>query len=616
MSVILANGNMPLYRFYVYEAPTSLEYEVFPLNFLATSLVDELEQGQAFYRRKFAGKLLFGTNSKVVDEHGVTQNRKDDWTLFWNQENHDPCAKIYLTIHKIVQGVVDADTDPDPYWEGHFSTTDGFFDIDKCTFEVTPLPNDDYTDIFDKADTQYNILNAGAAVPIHAFLAGFIDVNYTRNRWLCRIGSSSVLEYLAKDATVGIVPGAAVVSTFFTAANNPVTKTTNHLLYLTIAQKSDIIRPAATNPATSAMMSWNKLMDILWAMFQVKWKYDPSVGVGGTIYVEHINYFTSTVDGMDLRTQKMCKATNKYSYIKEKMPKYEKFAWMEADNPDFIGLPIEYDSACVDQDPKTNIVETSLNVTTDLEFIYLNSSAVSPPVEGVISDEGFVILCTDDTDVKAEGGFYIGYYKLNMHLSWANLHHRYYRHNRVLINGHINGADMDFWSAQKTKKQNCSAILCGSYDPSDLIKTELGMTHFGGAKAQVQSSALSPSGEIKFSLLYGPVDNAVAIAAGVADYAGGLPDDPVADGYSYESPTSFEAIWTVDSSASGYFLDVSTDIGFPSFVTIYHDLDVGFANGYFVEGLNLVTTIYYFRLRAYGPGGFSGYSSIITVNET
>ena len=41
----------------------------------------------------------------------------------------------------------------------------------------------------------------------------------------------------------------------------------------------------------------------------------------------------------------------------------------------------------------------------------------------------------------------------------------------------------------------------------DEITTELGETYFGGAKARVEQSELSPSGKIKMSLLYGPVDN-------------------------------------------------------------------------------------------------------------
>ena len=488
-------GNFPTYRFYVSELPSpSLTYEVFPLNFNESSLIDTLQSGQIFYRRTFNGPLLFGTNSIAIDEDGNEQNRQDDWDLFWGQEQHDPCASFYFHIHKTVGGVVDPATTPDAYWEGIFSTTDGTFDIDKCTFEVTPMPNDKYIDILESAEVQYNILNATTTVTVEA-VQGTTDETYDNNRWLAKIGSNSVLEYLCNQVLTGVT----VSSTFFTAATNPVTLSDNLLLHLTIAQKSDIKRPTDSNPAGTAMMSFNELMDILWSMFQVRWDYDDDTD---TINVEHISWWDPGA-GLDLRNQLMTQSTNKYTYTKSVMPKYEKFNFMEADNANFVGWPIWYDSDCVDTNPNTNTRETSINVTTDLDYIVRADDA--------ISDDGFVILCNwfDDPDYKVllSIGLINGNVLLNMAMSWANLQNSYFRHNRVLITGHLNNSEVTFWTAQKTKLQECSAILCDAYDPDDYITTELGVTHLNGAKAYVQRSELKPSGEIKFSLLYGPADN-------------------------------------------------------------------------------------------------------------
>lgn len=487
-------GNIPEYRFYL--THNTITYEVFPLNFLSTSLDDESRENHAFYRRKFNGSLTFGTNSFVKDVSGVTQNRRDDWDLIWGFEQIDPCEKHYLTITRTISGVADT------YWEGYFSTADGSFDIDNCTFEVTPLVEDDYTDLFKNADTQYNILDVGTVVSTNAYVEGVFDVDYTRNRWLCKLDSDNVLEFLCDK----VITGVNVSSDFFTdTPNNYVTGGTNHLLYLTIAQKSDIIRPDSTNPATTAMMSFNELMDILWGMFQVQWMYD--VGTD-TIIVEHISYFTRGA-GLDLRNQLMTVATNKYTYKKEAMPKFEKFSFVEADNLDFVGVPIYYDSYCVNADPENNTTELAVNVTTDLEFIINNKEA--------IADEGFVILCNYlnvTYFVELEGGALSGDVKLNNHLSWANLQWKYFRHNRILIEGFINNRPLTFWSARKTKIQECSAIICTDYDPSDEITTELGETYFGGAKATVEQSSLKPNNEIKFKLAYGPADN---VNTGVAD---------------------------------------------------------------------------------------------------
>ena len=457
-----------IFRFYLTVGSTVTE--VFPLNFLESSLVDSQESGQIFYRRKFNGSLTF-----------VNNNGDDDFDLIYVCRQTIPCDKLLFEIQK--NGTT--------YWQGYFSASEGEFDMNKCTFTVTPLPDDDYTELLDKADDQYNILT------LSAFQTTAGSFTYTRNRFLYNSlvapdTGKNVLEYLADK----ILTGVTVSSTFFSEAINPATLAASHVRYLMIAQKSDIIRNLSTDAATIAMMSWNDLMEILWGMFQVLWDYDSATN---TINVEHISFW-SPAAGLDLRSQAIAK-NNKFSYLKEKMPKYEKFSWMEALSENFKGVPIWYDSKCVDQNPESNVIETILPVTTDLEYIQ------TTPLE--IADDGFVILCN-----TYSGGIYsvermLGKYiasevKYNMHLSWANLHDSYFRHERVLPQGYMNAYLTDFWSAQKNKSQDCFAIVCPSdnYDPSDYITTELGETYFGGQKARVLNSSLNPNGEMKFKLGY------------------------------------------------------------------------------------------------------------------
>jgi hypothetical protein len=63
----------------------------------------------------------------------------------------------------------------------------------------------------------------------------------------------------------------------------------------------------------------------------------------------------------------------------------------------------------------------------------------------------------------------------------------------------------DFYTVRKNKIQDIFAIVCPSnnFDPSDEITTELGETWFGGEKAKVKTAQLSPSGEMKLTLMYG-----------------------------------------------------------------------------------------------------------------
>ena len=225
LAVKYTPGNIPTYRFYVTTFNPPATIEVFPLNFLESQIVWEKEAGHVFYRKKFTGKLLFGTDSMAIDDSGATVNRMDDWTLFWFIEQTDPCFEIDFEIKKTVSGVETS------YWTGVFSTSEGSFDADKCTFEVTPLINDSYVLYLDKFNDEYNMIDMpGGDVPeiTTEMTRGVTTYTYTHNRFVL-----DVLQYIVDDISGGT---ATVTSTFLTAANNPVTLVANRFLYLTIAQ--------------------------------------------------------------------------------------------------------------------------------------------------------------------------------------------------------------------------------------------------------------------------------------------------------------------------------------------------------------------------------------------
>jgi hypothetical protein len=76
--------------------------------------------------------------------------------------------------------------------------------------------------------------------------------------------------------------------------------------------------------------------------------------------------------------------------------------------------------------------------------------------------------------------------------------------------------------------------------------------------------------------------------------------------------SSFMATWNSVSGAKGYLLDVSTSNSFSSYVTGYHDLDVGNVRARVVTRLSQGTTFYY-RVRAYDATGPSSYSDVMSV---
>jgi len=481
MSVISYNGNIPLYRFYVSGDTHTVSQEVFPLNFLKTSLVDEKERGMVSYRRKYNGKLTFGSKSKVTDEFGVLQDRSDDFDYFWNIEQTNPCERLDFLITKTVSGVTTT------YFEGYFSTTNGEWDIDKCLFTVTPITDDDYSIWLDNGDREYNMFDLGLTLYNTSITINGVTWSYTRNYLIV-----DLLEYIIND----ILPGTTLASDFLTAAANPVTLGQNRFDVLTIAQKSDIKYPGAAIPASVGMLSFNKIMHILRCL-NLRWDYD-----GTDIIVEHVSYFVPAPGGIDIRTQALAVASNKYKYLKEDMPKYERFNWMEADT-EFSGLPIEYDSQCVNQDPYSNFTELMFDVSTDI--IYINNCMADPDLNDTISNDGFVLLCNNSNSVRVGHIPVINETRFNGDLSWYSLHEYFFRHDMSIIDGILNGIATTFYSAKKTKQQDVSVVLCDTFDPNEEITTELGEDYFG-VKAWVKRAEMEPTGLTKLNLVYGPDD--------------------------------------------------------------------------------------------------------------
>ncbi len=74
----------------------------------------------------------------------------------------------------------------------------------------------------------------------------------------------------------------------------------------------------------------------------------------------------------------------------------------------------------------------------------------------------------------------------------------------------------------------------------------------------------------------------------------------------------FNANWTSANGATGYRLDVSTNVTFSSFVSGYQNLDVGNVTNRMVSGLT-AGRAYYYRLRAYNAGGNSTNSGVVTA---
>jgi len=297
------------------------------------------------------------------------------------------------------------------------------------------------------------------------------DIEYSRNRLLKNVVEDFV-EFLCPEITT-------VRSDFFQwnplnpSLINYVYGGINEYNYLTIAQKSDIRLPGATEGATIGNLTWSQLVE-WFANIEVYYLI-----INGELHIEHISRFLNN-PGLDLTQQpfdEFSRYQNRYTYAKEEMARREEYKFMEAQNADFVGFPIEYKdingdySLCVNDETEEHKFD---KLTTDLKYIQTDNTA--------IANEGFVILANTfdgvDYHVITNNGFISGFPILNSPMSIALLQERFIKWNRILLFGNMNRQFTNFESAQYFKKQEKFKIplCCGTnFNPINLIKTFLGV---------------------------------------------------------------------------------------------------------------------------------------------
>lgn len=249
------------------------------------------------------------------------------------------------------------------------------------------------------------------------------------------------------------VPGKNYVITFNNSFFGETEDDNNYYSTLAIAQKSDIINPNSSNPATEGIMTFEELMEWLRIIFNIYWNIDDD----GYLRIEHFVYYTSqqiydlTVPPNAIYNEWL----NQVSYNKQEMPKREVFKFAEAYYKDFVGVPIVYNSPCVNPKIKEKMYTVG-DITTDINYIIDFPSSIDP--------HGFVFFLLDGILIRQATGKLTGTLQNNVELGWSNLHFNFHRHNRVLLSGVMNNVQQPFASAIKTRKQVTQSRIDCCYD--------------------------------------------------------------------------------------------------------------------------------------------------------
>jgi len=103
----------------------------------------EKEGEEVFYRKKFAGTLIF------FDDNG--EGIEDYSNLVEAMEGD--CDRQVITIERKCDG------EWSTYWEGYFTKFMCRFDDDRCELRVTPKPNDEYDCWLKNEEAEYDIFD-------------------------------------------------------------------------------------------------------------------------------------------------------------------------------------------------------------------------------------------------------------------------------------------------------------------------------------------------------------------------------------------------------------------------------------------------------------------------
>ena len=470
------------------------------------------------YRPKLSGDLVFMNNQLQADYSELAD-------IIYTG------AEVNIRIERSC-----TDTTASDWFVGYFSIVDCKWDADRGLCTVNPTPNDKYRLPQELGDTNVNLHDYNPSVSV-GLNYGEVDSGYpiysdctalSPSEWQAEndpppgttwndyaytsvspcFGGLNIYEFiyqvdnivdfgngrgmLLRDAIQAIastVYAGEYVSTFFEndeyptghpltpiGSKNYVTNTDpNPLNGMVLIQKSNI--RTTSDPATKWDMTFNQLMEMLKNTFNVDWFIDDD----DKFRIEHVSYFDTT-SGSDLDLTaldggKWVNRMNKWEYDTNEMFSREHFKFNDSFYEDFIGKDIEYNRIATFCRYKDKVKNYEPGLSTDALNLYVK-------MESLENDGYALVTVGSDMVILNEVGTLSSDILPNAHLSWANLHNNYWRHDRILGTGIMNGQQTTFETYRRNIKQAAITYpeCCGTFDPLTKKLTNLGEGEVGAAK--------------------------------------------------------------------------------------------------------------------------------------
>ena len=264
-----------------------------------------------------------------------------------------------------------------------------------------------------------------------------------------------VLFFLLEKTAPNLLPATPNdLSDFFSLNTSYVHGNENEFKNVYVTDVTDFKVPFNSEPATENLISLKSFIADLESMFNMQWAV-----IGGKFRIEHKSYFNRTLQNdLTLSNPKALVGKNKYSFGKFEIPKKEIWNISNAVGRDFIGVPIEYESGCID-------VEEENIKTHDIQRLSADVfNMVKEP--SMFSDDAIAIFTIKEGKFTLDTGLLDGVDSqfstiVNIDLAITTLHDKYHFYGRPLDIGKINGEERALVMTARSKKQTSITIpLC------------------------------------------------------------------------------------------------------------------------------------------------------------
>ena len=186
-------------------------------------------------------------------------------------------------------------------------------------------------------------------------------------------------------------------------------------------------------------LSFKDVIEDLQILFPIKIYIDSSLN----LWIEHAKFFEIQQSVFDISSKKEIQLTNQFSYDSSKLFPEKTIKQLNAGYVDFTKNTMSFAQSVSNKRNKDNRMEVTTKIfTTDLKYCLENPGSL---------ENGLVFIIAENGEIVGSSGFISYNEQPNGLLSLSRILRRYWTYEGVWTSGQINGIDVNFENAYRSK---------------------------------------------------------------------------------------------------------------------------------------------------------------------